>query len=137
MSVSSPHIEIAGEVGNLLAAWLRRTYPDARAKRLANDFNVAEVTAKRWLSGHLPDTSILLRMLARWGAPFAADVLAPTGPWSRIAALERDLDLLGRNLDAARAMLRAVQHEARPGSPPHVVGPVPRGRPPVAGEVAP
>lgn len=112
MSLSVEANELSGEVGELFASWLRRFYPDARAKRLSRDFGVAEATAKRWLAGHLPDTSILLLMLARWGAPFAAEVLAPTGPWTRVAALERDLERLGASLDEARRAFTATRAAA-------------------------
>lgn len=111
MSVTEMDTDISTEVGQLLAAWLRRCYPDAKAKRLALDFGVVEATAKKWLAGHLPDTPTMIRMLARWGAPFAADVLAPTGHFARLAALECELEQIGESIAATQRLLETTKHE--------------------------
>lgn len=118
MSETDHDLHLASEVGDRFAAWLRQHYTGpAAAKRIAKAHHCSEPTAKRWLSGSLPDTRTLLAMLAHWGAPFAAAVLAPTGPWVAAVRTAAELDALHTSLSRTADLIRATRGGPPPRSP--------------------
>jgi hypothetical protein len=64
------------EVGQLVAAFVRRIYPVSAEKRLQRAFDVSEATAERILAGQVSHP-MLARMIAAWGWEFASVVLIP------------------------------------------------------------
>lgn len=95
---------LASMVGDRLAAWLRQAYPDAKAKRVAADFDVDERTAKSWLSGALPKNKHMLAMKQRWGWRFVAFIYQPMD-FAGQADLRARLDVLDTELAEVRRLL--------------------------------
>lgn len=77
---------IASVSGARLASVLRQKYPNARAKRIAADFNVKPETAQGWLNGRFPQSAHFLAMCQRWGDRFTEFVAVKQGEWDELEA---------------------------------------------------
>jgi hypothetical protein len=82
--------------GERCAYFLRLIYHDAKAKRIARDYDVSEPTARLWLAGKLPTSEHLTTMARRYGWRFIAFVFG-----------QLPLDI---RLDAHRDVLTAQLH---------------------------
>lgn len=60
--------------GVAVAAFFRRRYPRHTEKLIADEWNVAPQTARGWLSGRLPASRYLVRMMRRYGRRFVAEL---------------------------------------------------------------
>jgi hypothetical protein len=63
-------------LGARIAEILRKKYTSDRAKMIARDFRVSTGTAKRWLSGVAPTSSVIEEMVARWGVGFVVEAFS-------------------------------------------------------------
>jgi hypothetical protein len=82
--------------GERCAYFLRLMYQDAKAKRIARDYEVSEPTARLWLSGKLPTSEHLTKLSRRHG-------------WRAVAFIFGQMPLQIR-LDAQREVLTAQLH---------------------------
>lgn len=103
---------MAAEMGERVAIWLRQAYPDAKAKRIARDFDVAEATAKSWLAGKPPSTGHLAQMCARWRKSFAAWVLAPTGDWTAEWRLQAEIEAAVNAMAVVESKMKEAERAA-------------------------
>lgn len=93
-------------IGPRVALFLRETYDQDRAKRIARQFRISVSSAQRWLDGHAPTTAHLEAMCALWGAPFVSAVFmeASAGRDPHVTAL----------LDARTKLMADLQHPSDP-----------------------
>jgi hypothetical protein len=97
-------------------------YRDAKAKRIARDYDVSEPTARLWLNGKLPTSEHLTKLSRRHG-------------WRAVAFIFGQMPLQIR-LDEQHRVLSAQLH-AQEQDHAAMAGAQNEGRSPKAGEVSP
>lgn len=104
--------------GARVAAFLRQAYPDARAKRIARDFDVSERQGERWLAGELPTTAQLAKMAGKLGWRFWHSVgeafighADPGAVLARIEATERHAIQTMHEVQEVRALIERERAE--------------------------
>lgn len=102
-------VHLRSEIGSRVAAFLRQRYPDARAKRCADEFGVKPETSQGWLEGRMPQNRYFVAMLQKFGPRFAAFVLEPCGSWAN--AWDTDDKL--REIEERIARVRAEVQEMK------------------------
>ena len=88
-------------VGARVAAFLKDEFPaPGRVKRVANATNVADDTAKSWLSGQCPQNKHLFWMMWRFGYRFSAHVFRDVdGAFARDRDTKNRIDQVFRGID--------------------------------------
>lgn len=115
-TVSSAHkmrIDATAMTGARCAEWLRREYPEPRAKVIARDFGASPRTVERWLQGQMPSPDTWMQMVARWGWRFLAHAYEPVvGTTPATIHLREDLAALKTQIAALDARFDALKDEA-------------------------
>lgn len=101
--------DAATMTGERCADWLRREYPEPRAKAIARDFGVSDRTVEKWLTGAMPSNRAWVQMAARWGWRFISHVMEPAaGSPATAAEIRQDLEDLRSRLAAIDARVAAA-----------------------------
>jgi hypothetical protein len=104
--------DAADMTGARCAEWLRREFPEPRAKLIARQFGVSPRTVEKWLAGDMPANRAWLAMAGRWGWRFVAHVMEPAaGSPATAAAIRQDIAELRDRLAAIDARVEAAMKE--------------------------
>lgn len=108
------HAKAAEMAGERVADWLRREYPEPRAKVIARQFNVSPRTVENWLAGTMPQNRAWLDMCALWGRRFSDHVLEPLVgmPKTDQQILQDIADMQARLADIHARHMALVKEEA-------------------------
>lgn len=101
----------ANLIGDRVRAWLLQVYPSRDAKDIARGEDVSIQTARRWLSGCLPENKHMAALAVKFGKAFVAFVYEPACGDMRLARLDAQLE----DISARLAQVKQDIDNARSG----------------------